>query len=288
MATSFFASLDSLYLSIMLASHRFITTQQHALIGFIMKIIAALLFTLSLTVSANECEISTDVISAYYQLDTQTSHQALEHRSVKQLFELHRNKNQVLQRNVDKGVNDIWSLHANRLSLSRAFDKYQHIIDYQPNELRYQPQWQDVYQLVAIPAFNQMQLVEQKGSGCLLEEHYVLKGKALKGNALKGNALKGQHQGYQLVWLPNLRLVKSLTLQSGQLTQQWQLTKYQQKNEKMSALFKQYETYQTTDYADVGDNEGIPFLAKMINQGFAMPTSEPRYNAVMTHSGHHH
>jgi hypothetical protein len=283
MATSFFASLDSLYLSIMLASHRFITTQQHALIGFIMKIIAALLFTLSLTVSANECEISTDVISAYYQLDTQTTHQGLVKPTTQRLFELHRNKNQVLQRNVDKGVNDIWSLHANRLSLSRVFDKYQHIIDYQPNELRYQPQWQDVYQLVAIPAFSQMQLVEQKGSGCLLEEHYVLKSKELK-----GNALKGQHQGYQLVWLPNLRLVKSLTLQSGQLTQQWQLTKYQQKDEKMSALFKQYETYQTTDYADVGDNEGIPFLAKMINQGFAMPISEPRHNAVVAHNGHHH
>ena len=277
----------------MLTSRRYITTQQHALKGFIMKIIAALLFTLSLSASASECKIPADVISAYYQLDTQTSHQALEHPSVKQLFELHRNNNQVLQRNVGKGVNNIWSLHANRLSLSRAFDKYQHIIDYQPNELRYQPQWQDVFQLVAIPAFNQMQLVEQKGSGCLLEEHYVLKGKELKDKELKGKELKGkelkdQHQGFQLVWLPNLRLVKSLTLQSAQLTQQWQLTKYQHNDEKMSALFKQYETYQTTDYADVGDNEGIPFLAKMINQGFSMPTTEPRHNAVVTHSGHHH
>ena len=248
-----------------------------------MKIIAALLFTLSLNVSASECELSADVISAYYQLDTQTTHHELKQPPVQQLFELHRNNNQILQRNVSKGINDIWSLHANRLSLSRAFDKYQHIIDYQPNELRYQPQWQDVFQLVAIPAFNQMQLVEQKGSGCLLEEHYVLKGKELK-----DKVLKGQHQGYQLVWLPNLRLVKSLTLQSAQLTQQWQLTKYQHNDEKMSALFKQYETYQTTDYADVGDNEGIPFLAKMINQGFSMPTTEPRHNAVVTHSGHHH
>ena len=219
----------------MLTSHRYITTQQHALKGFIMKIIAALLFTLSLSASASasECKISADVISAYYQLDTQSSQQTLEHRPVKQLFELHRNNNQVLQRNIAKGVNDIWSLHANRLSLSRAFDKYQHIIDYQPNELRYQPQWQDVFQLVAIPAFNQMQLVEQKGSGCLLEEHYVLKSKELK-----GKELKGQHQGYQLVWLPNLRLVKSLTLQSAQLTQQWQLTKYQHNDEK-TKLIKQ-------------------------------------------------
>lgn len=248
-----------------------------------MKIIAALLFTLSLSASANECEISADVISAYYQLDTQTTENELKQPPVQQLFELHRNNNQILQRNVSKGINDIWSLHANRLSLSRAFDKYQHIIDYQPNELRYQPQWQDVFQLVAIPALNQLQLVEQKGSGCLLEEHYVL-----KGNVLKGNALKGQHHGYQLVWLPNLRLVKSLKLQSAQLTQQWQLTKYQHNDENMPALFKQYDTYQTTDYADVGDNEGIPFLAKMINQGFSIPASAPRDNAVVTKSGHQH
>ncbi|AZQ82983.1 hypothetical protein EKO29_02240 [Colwellia sp. Arc7-635] len=248
-----------------------------------MKIIAALLFTLSLSASAKECEVSADVISAYYQLDTQTTHHELKQPSVQQLFELHRNNNQILQRNVSKGINDIWSLHANRLSLSRAFDKYQHIIDYQPNELRYQPKWQEVFQLVAIPALNQMQLVEQKGSGCLLEEHYLL-----KGNALKGNALKGQHHGFQLVWLPNLRLVKSLKLQSAQLTRQWQLTKYQHNDEKMSALFKQYETYQTTDYADVGDNEGIPFLAKMINQGFSIPSSVSTNHAVMTNTGHQH
>ncbi|MGB2742041.1 MAG: hypothetical protein WBC60_15985 [Cognaticolwellia sp.] len=243
-----------------------------------MKIIAALLFTLSLSASAKECEVSADVISAYYQLDTQTTHHELKQPPVQQLFELHRNNNQILQRNVSKGINDIWSLHANRLSLSRAFDKYQHIIDYQPNELRYQPQWQEVFQLVAIPALNQMQLVEQKGSGCLLEEHYLL----------KGNALKGQHHGFQLVWLPNLRLVKSLKLQSAQLTRQWQLTKYQHNDEKMSALFKQYETYQTTDYADVGDNEGIPFLAKMINQGFSIPSSVSTNHAVMTNTGHQH
>jgi len=243
-----------------------------------MKIIAALLFTLSLSTSANECELSADVISAYYQLDTQTTHHELKQPPVQQLFELHRNNNQILQRNVSKGINDIWSLHANRLSLSRAFDKYQHILDYQPNELRYQPQWQEVFQLVAIPALNQMQLVEQKGSGCLLEEHYVL----------KSNVSKGQHQDFQLVWLPNLRLVKSLKLQSAQLTRQWQLTKYQHNDEKISALFKQYETYQTTDYADVGDNEGIPFLAKMINQGFSIPSSVSTNHAVMANTGHQH
>lgn len=143
-------------------------------------------------------------------------------------------------------------MHANRLSLSRAFEKYPYTIEYQSNELRYQPQWQDVFQLIATPELAQMQLVEQKGTGCLLEQHYVLKGK---------------QKEYQLVWLPNLRLVKLFQLKNAKLTRQWQLTKYQHNAKQITALFTQYTSYQSTDYADVGDNEGIPFLATMINQG---------------------
>jgi len=233
-----------------------------------MKIIVALLFTLSLSSSASECAISSDVISAYYQLSTQATSSEPAQKPVQQLFELHRNNNQVLQRNVSKGVNDIWSLHANRLSLSRAFEKYQHTIEYQPNELRYQPQWQDVFQLIATPELAQMQLVEQKGTGCLLEQHYVLKGK---------------QKEYQLVWLPNLRLVKLFQLKSAKLTRQWQLSKYQHNAEQIIALFTQYASYQSTDYADVGDNEAIPFLAAMINQGFSMPV----HNRTVLHNKEH-
>ncbi|ARD44657.1 hypothetical protein [Colwellia sp. PAMC 21821] len=221
-----------------------------------MKIIVALLFTISLSSNASECEISPDLLSAYYQLSTQPSNTTAIKKPVPQLFELHREAKVVLHRNISKGVDELWTKNGHRLSLSRVFEKYQHVIEYQSNELRYQPQWQDVFQLVVTPELKNMQFVEQKNTGCLLEEHYILKDK---------------HKEYQLTWLPKLRLVKYFQLKDVKFTRQWQLTKYQPNDVERLSLFKQYSTYQSTDYADIGDSEDVPFLAKMINQGFSVP-----------------
>lgn len=236
-----------------------------------MKIISAFLFTLSLSSSASECDISPDVISAYYQRSTQLANSEQIKKPLQQLFELHRNNNTVLQKNVSEGVSDIWLLKNNRLSLNRAFEKYQHTIEYQPNELRFQPQWQNVFQLVITPELNKMRLVEQKNVGCLLEQVYVLKDEARE---------------YQLTWLPNLRLVKLFQVKVGKLTQQWQLTKFHHNTEQIVKKFKQYDRYQSTDYADIGDNEGIPFLAAMINQGFSM--SVQNQPALANNQQHQH
>jgi hypothetical protein len=235
-----------------------------------MKIISALLCFLSLSSSASECNISPNVISAYYQLSNQATNSERMTKPVQQLFELHRNNNTVLQRNVSAGINDIWLLNSNRLSLNRAFEKYQHTIEYQPNELRHQPQWQDAFQLVMTPELSHMQLVEQKNAGCLLEQHFVLKNK---------------HRQYQLIWLPNLQLVKFFQVKDTELTRQWKLTNFQPNAEKTLSLLKQYRNYQSTDYADIGDNEGIPFLAKMINQGFSMPV---HHRPALSDKAHQH
>ena len=236
---------------------------------FKMKTFFALLCLVSLNISANECELSADTLSAYYQLSHQASKGEQRKLPEPQLFQLHRDNYRVLQRNVSKGINDIWSQHRGRVSLTRAFDEYQHAIEYQPNELAYQPSWRDVFQLVAIPELSKMQLVEQKNIGCFVEQHY----------ALTENGME-----YQLVWLPNLSLVKFLQVKSTKFTQQWQLTGHQHNSQEITALFEQYSQYQSTDYADIGDNEAIPFLATMINQGFALPTHRAKASA----SQHNH
>jgi hypothetical protein len=213
--------------------------------------------TISASSAANECKILPKVLSAYYDFNQQKTNNVGQQTTAKktQLFELHRYNNRVLQRDLNQGVNDIWSHNGKRLSLNRAFEQYQHTIEYQSNELRYQPKWQDIFNLVAIPDLNKMQLVEQKNSGCQLEKHYIHKTKT---------------STYQLVWLPNLELVKFFELKSASLTRQWSLTNYQGTVEQIAALFTQYSRYQSTDYADVGDNESTPFLAAMINQGFSV------------------
>ena len=248
-----------------------------------MKIISQLtlvLFTIialttSISSTANECKILPKVLSAYYDFNQQKTNnvgqQKKEQTTAKktQLFELHRYNNRVLQRDLSHGVNDIWSHNGNRLSLNRAFEQYQHSIEYQSNELRYQPTWQDIFHLVAIPDLNKMQLVEQKHAGCQLEQHYVQ---------------KTQTSEYQLVWLPNLELVKFFELKNPSLTRQWSLTNYQSSVEQIAALFTEYSHYQSTDYADVGDNESTPFLAAMINQGFS---ASQNTQALHTHHEAH-
>jgi len=216
--------------------------------------------TTSVSSTASECKILPKVLSAYYDFSQQKTNNIEEQKaqvtSAKktQSFELHRYINRVLQRDLSQGVNDIWSYNGNRLSLNRAFEQYQHTIEYQSNELRYQPKWQDIFQLVSTPDLSKMQLVGQKNSGCQLEQHYVH---------------KTQTSEYQLVWLPNLQLVKFFELKSATSTRQWSLTNYQGTVEQIASLFNEYSRYQSTDYADVGDNESTPFLAAMINQGFS-------------------
>ncbi|WP_157466379.1 hypothetical protein [Colwellia sp. MT41] len=228
------------------------------------------LLTLSFSSSASECNISPNLLSAYYDVSQQGRRNTpMQAAAQKKTFELHRQKNQVLQRDISQGINDIWSLNANRLSLSRAFEQYQHAIEYQANELRYQPQWRNIFQLVVTPKLKEMQLVEQKKSGCQLEQHYVLKSK---------------HTEYQLVWLPKLQLIKFFQAKSSTLTHQWKLTNYHADSAQITALFKQYSSYQSTDYADVGDNQSIPFLAAMINQGFsASQDTQNRHKHQHTH-----
>jgi hypothetical protein len=237
-----------------------------------MKLISLLLLTVSLSSTANECKISPDLLSAYYDFNQQTVNNPNPEvkNSPTQLFELHRNNKRVLQRDVNQGVHDIWSINGKRLSLNRAFQQYQHVIEYQPNELGYQPRWQDIFQLVTTPELNTMTLVEQKGSDCQLEQHYVLNTKK---------------SAYQLVWLPKLQLVKFFEIISGNKTRQWALTNYQTNAEKITSLFIEYDNYQSTDYADVGDNESIPFLAAMINQGFSATQNTQALH--QNHNSHH-
>lgn len=216
--------------------------------------------SISVSSTANECKTLPKVLSAYYDFNQlkasviDEKNQQMTATNKTQLFELHRYNNRVMQRDINQGVNDIWSKNGNRLSLNRAFEQYQHTIEYQSNELRYQPKWQDVFHLVAIPDLNTMQLIGKKHSGCQLEQHYVHKTKT---------------STYQLVWLPKLQLVKFFELKSATMTRQWSLINYQDNVEQITSLFNEYARYQSTDYADVGDNESTPFLAAMINQGFS-------------------
>lgn len=227
----------------------------------IMKVVMVLFSLFSFNIFAQECQLAVDSISAQYQV---IENDKLIKTSFKQSdtpikIELHRKGNSVLQRFDNTGISHIWSKMANkRISLVRVFEQYQHAIEYQPNELGQKPSWQSINQLLPTPEIKKMTLISKAGDGCQLKEYYQL------------NA--GENE-YQLTWMPELALVSHFEVKTRKLAKQWKLMSFEVNSARSADLFAQYMNYSSTDYADIGDNESNPFLAKMIHQGF-MPTQD--------------
>ncbi len=222
----------------------------------IMKVVIFCISLFSFNSFAQECQLAVDSISAQYQVieKTELLETALKQSNSPVVIELHRNGSRVLQRFANKGISNIWSKMANkRISLVRVFEQYQHAIEYQPNELGRKPNWQSINQLLPVPDIKKMTLTSKVGDGCQLVEHYQLN--------------VGVDE-YQLTWMPALALVSDFKVKTNKLTKQWKLTSFEVNSARSADLFIQYMNYNSTDYADIGDNESNPFLAKMIHQGF--------------------
>lgn len=226
-----------------------------------MKVIIIFLLLFSFHSFAQECTNEAEFISAQYEISeiVPVKGNSLKDNLSSTLLEFHRQGNRVLQRFSDVGFSNIWRQGAHgRISLLRAFDKYQHAIEYQPNELNHKPNWSSIYQPVPVPNIEEMELIAQTGRGCELIQQYQLKNNATE---------------YRVTWLPKLALVSYFQIKSNKINKEWRLNSYQISSERSTALFTQYDNYRSTDYADIGDNESMPFLAKMINQGFSSTQS---------------
>lgn len=98
---------------------------------------------------------------------------------------------------------------------------------------------------------------------------------------------------YSLIWRPDLQLPLLLETQSGEQRQQWLADRVVASSE-VNTRFARWQEYRTTDFADIGDEESDPFLAKMINQGFIEHNHPTAYNSDGTviggdnHQGHNH
>lgn len=104
--------------------------------------------------------------------------------------------------------------------------------------------------------------------------------------------INGNH--YDLHWHPELKLPLQLTISHGQQQRRWQATSLISEAA-VSQRFGQWLDYQPTDFADIGDMETDPFLAKLITQGFvehAHPTAYNSDGSVISrddgHAGHGH
>ncbi len=227
---------------------------------------ASLLALLTSNVFANQCDINQQQLIANYQIDN---------NNVSTEMQLVRYKNQVAHVYPEKNITDVWLQYRNeKIAMNRYFDQPKRAIEYQPTELKRTVNWEKQSQLITSEQIKEMTLVTEMGSGCYKQQEY---------NLTKGDVT------VRLSWYPKLKLVKRLHVSHNGKNKIWNLQNIDASDNAVHAFFTQRYTYQTTDYADIGDNESDPFLTKMINLGFVEHKEQGFYNTEGENiaGGHH-
>lgn len=213
------------------------------------------LFTFFANANANSCLSSASQLQASYQI-TDVDGQG---KASVSKFSLYRFKNQIGYYYHDKKYGDWWTqTEQGQLNLLRYFPVYQQAIEYQANELPQPTQqkhfWQRKAQLVSAQLLAKMNRVAIQGQGC---------------NRIEVLSYHNNDIDYHVRWLTHLNMPENVELYQGNKKLfSWQLIAVNNNLEQLREYIKQINQYQSTDFADIGDNESNPLLAKMINQGF--------------------
>ena len=241
-------------------------------------LISTLVSTSSL---ASQCDINPTILKANYSVTNTVPHSvkstaAANSKPVSQSLNLWRNQQQVAHEN--DVMTELWQhLANNQIRPIRYFNAQQRGIEYQPSEVRGVQNWSAKTQLVDNHLIEKMTLVSTQGTGCDEVKNYTL--------SENGN-------DFTLAFFTHSKLVKtfSTSTKKSQTTTLLSLNNVNTNEPLISAQFAQWDRFQTTDYADIGDNEGDPFLAKMINLGFIEHSATGFYNqqGEAIQGGHHH
>jgi hypothetical protein len=237
-----------------------------------MKLALFLMATLASTSTlAQQCNIDSAHLKADYKI-TNTH----ENEQSTQSLTLWRNNSQVAhQREV---ITELWQHLANKqIRPIRYFNAQQRGIEYQPSEVRGVQSWSAKNQLVDTHLIEKMTLVNTQGNGCDEVKNYTLS--------------EGDNQ-FKLALFTKSNLVKSFSVTNKKSDTHTLLSLNDVNSNKaeITAQFAKWDRFQTTDYADIGDNENDPFLAKMINLGFIEHGATGFYNqqGKAIQGGHHH
>lgn len=221
-----------------------------------------------------ECKMNKDIIGAKYKITTSKADKKTKHSSHIVLW---RNSNQVAHEYPESHITELWEQTRNgKLRLVRYFDEHARGIEYQPDEIKNiktKHAWQIKQQLVSQDMINAMQLESTQGKDC---------------NKLEAYFLKTKNKTITLQWLANKNLVKSYREESPLKTITWDLQQTITERERVNNTFTSRSDYQTTDYADIGDNESDPFLMKMIHLGFVEHGATGVYDSQGQQIGKHH
>lgn len=249
-------------------------------------ILLALLFSShAVWASSNSCNINPEKIGAKYSFYTESyksmpnSFDKHKHTTFKSL-NIWRQEKHVAHEHPDDNITEIWNLVSDgRVRPVRYFDNDKRAIEYQPSDVnrgKGDRNWLAKNQLISDAFLTTFELKNTNKAGCDLEETYVYE-KA-------GRTI-------EIVWLPALKLVKSYNEKSAKGKYKWQMNELIKNPKASDEFFAARQSYMSTDYADIGDNESDPFLMSMINLGFVEHGASGFYNAdgkPLAGAGHRH
>jgi|TARA_Y100000296_G_scaffold73262_1_gene90560 hypothetical protein len=204
------------------------------------------------TSAVHSCKKDSANLHAKYEISIRRPSNKLDTTSL----HLWRNDNKVAHQYPDTNITETWTLVKNRLiKPTRYFDAHQRAIEYQPGETIHGKKETDFsyrYQLISDKLISAMKLESKDGKGCNAVEHYTL---------------QNGHEKFKLSWLPRLKLVEFFSVDRNGYRREWKLANVDF-NDDTKSFFSKRQDYQSTDYADIGDDHTDPFLTKMVTQGF--------------------
>lgn len=168
----------------------------------------------------------------------------------------------------------------NQLFKMQYFDNHKRAIEFEPTLLNNETKtddWQKKWQILPASLLSQLTLNQTDGTACNTVERYT--GKI-------------GHETYTVHWLKNLALPLAFEIHTTANTIEWQLAEIVGTQDSINTAMAQREHYQSTDFADIGDNESDPFLMSMINLGFIEHGNSGFYdshgNDIGAKNGHAH
>lgn len=169
-------------------------------------------------------------------------------------------------------ITETWLRTAHgRLKKTRYFEHFHRAIEYAPGETiqgKRPLSWAMRYQLVEPALLAQLTKVHSETLECDTVETYQ-------------GVVDGEQ--VELSWMAGSHLVKYFIKQQGARQIRWRLVDVEYDQAKVTRYKRELESYQTTDFADIGDDHTDPFLTDMVHQGFIEHGSDGVYHAPHNH-----
>jgi len=202
-----------------------------------------------------DCDVDFSTLAANYQLTTirKSNSIAPEYQQLR----LWRRNREVAHEHPEINITKAWNLLTNDMIRPvQYFDTHQRAVEYSPGALNSgagENSWSNKHSLISNQQKILMHLDRIEGEGCDKREYLSL-------------TKNGIH--YSLVW--SVAKALPLTYKEVSASKEFRLTLSSTNANAVvvNDFFSSLASYQTTDYADIGDNESDPFLLSMINLGF--------------------